>query len=48
MRNLVREARTSIRKTQIDQGIIDKLEIQKENIMKAVKRIPELKEYAFP
>lgn len=48
MRELVREARTSMRKTQIDQGIIDKLDVQKDNIMKAVKKIPELKEYAFP
>jgi predicted RNA-binding protein len=48
MRNLVREARSSVRKTQIDQGILDKMEIQKDNIMKAIKRIPELKEYAFP
>lgn len=48
MREIVREARTSVRKTQIDQGIIDKMEIQKDNIMKAIKKIPELKEYAFP
>ena len=48
MRSLVREARSSMRKTQIDQGIIDKIELQKENIMKAIKRIPQLKEYAFP
>src|SRR3989344_4140564 len=48
MRGLVREARTSMRKTQIDQGIIDKMEIQKDNIMKAIKKIPQLKEYAFP
>ena len=48
MRDLVREARTSMRKTQIDQGILDKMEAQKDNIMKAIKKIPELKEYAFP
>lgn len=48
MRQIVREARTSMRKTQIDQNILDKMEIQKENIMKAIKKIPELKEYAFP
>lgn len=48
MRDLVREARSSIRKTQIDQGILDKIEVQKENIMKAIKRLPQLKEYAFP
>lgn len=48
MRELVREARSSMRKTQIDQGIIDKMEEQKENIMKAIKKLPELKEYAFP
>jgi hypothetical protein len=48
MRELVREARSSVRKTQIDQGILDKMEIQKQNIMQAIKRIPELKEYAFP
>src|SRR3989344_3534571 len=48
MRDLVRDARSSVRKTQIDQGIIDKMEVQKDNIMKAIKRIPELKEYAFP
>lgn len=48
MRNLVRDAGSSIRKTQIDQGILDKMEIQKENIMKAVKKIPLLREYAFP
>ncbi len=48
MRSLVREARSSVRKTQIDQGIIDKMEVQKENIMKAIKNIPQLKEYAFP
>ncbi len=48
MRGLVREARSSMRKTQIDQGIIDKMEEQKENIMKAIKKLPELKEYAFP
>lgn len=48
MRYLVREARTSVRKTQIDQGIIDKVEAQKDSIMKAIKRIPELREYAFP
>ena len=48
MRDIVREARTSIRKTQIDQGIIDKMEVQKENIMKAIKSIPQLKGYAFP
>jgi hypothetical protein len=48
MRDIVREAKSSVRKTQIDQGIIDKMEIQKENIMKAIKTIPQLKEYAFP
>jgi len=48
MRGIVREARTSMRKTQIDQGILDKMEVQKDNIMKAIKKIPELKEYAFP
>jgi hypothetical protein len=48
MRELVREARSSIRKNQISQNILDKMEIQKENIMKAIKKIPEIKEYAFP
>lgn len=48
MRDLVREARVSMRGTQIDQGILDKMEVQKDNIMKAIKKIPELKEYAFP
>ncbi len=48
MRDIVREAYSSIRKTQIDQGILDKMETQKDNIMKAIKKIPELKEYAFP
>lgn len=48
MKDLVREARTSQRKTQIDQGVLDKMEIQKDNIMKAIKKIPQLKEYAFP
>jgi len=48
MRDLVRDARSSVRKTQIDQGILDKMEIQKQNIMQAIKKIPELKEYAFP
>lgn len=48
MREIVREARSSIRKTQISQGIIDKMDIVKENIMKAIKKLPELKEYAFP
>ena len=48
MRDILREARTSMRKTQIDQGILDKMEVQKDNIMKAIKKIPELKEYAFP
>lgn len=48
MRELVREARSSMRKTQIDQGVLDKMEEQKENIMKAIKKLPELKEYAFP
>lgn len=48
MRELVKEARSSVRKTQIDQGIVDKVSAQKDNIMKAIKGIPELKEYAFP
>lgn len=48
MRDIVREARSSMRKTQIDQGILDKMAVQKDNIMKAIKKIPELKEYAFP
>lgn len=48
MRDIVREAKSSERKTQIDQGILDKMEIQKDNIMKAIKQIPQLKEYAFP
>lgn len=48
MREIVREARSSMRRTQIDQGILDKMEIQKDNIMKAIKKIPQLKEYAFP
>lgn len=48
MRDIIREAKTSERKTQIDQGILDKMEIQKDNIMKAIKKIPQLKEYAFP
>lgn len=48
MRDIVREARSSMRKTRISQGIIDKMELRKENIMKAVSKIPELKEYAFP
>jgi len=48
MRDLVREARSTVRKTQIDQGILDKMAVQKDNIMKAIRKIPELKEYAFP
>jgi len=48
MKDLVREARTSERKTRIDQGVLDKMEIQKDSIMKAIKKIPQLKEYAFP
>lgn len=48
MRDLVKEARSSMRKNQIDQGTLDKMEIQKDNIMKAIKKIPEFKEYAFP
>jgi hypothetical protein len=48
MRDLVREARSSIRKTQIDQGILEKIASQKENLMRAIKSLPELKEYAFP
>ena len=48
MKDLVREARTSERKTRIDQGVLDKMEIQTDNIMKAIKNIPQLKEYAFP
>jgi len=48
MRTLVREARSSVRKTQIDQGILDKMEIQKQNIMQAIRKLPDLKEYAFP
>jgi hypothetical protein len=48
MRELVREARSSVRKTQIDQGIIDKMEIQKDTIMKAIRKLPQLQEYAFP
>ncbi|HBB43984.1 MAG: hypothetical protein UW27_C0002G0088 [Parcubacteria group bacterium GW2011_GWA1_44_13] len=48
MRGIVREAKTSERKTQIDQGVLDKMEIQKDNIMRAIKKIPQLKEYAFP
>lgn len=48
MRDIVKEARSSMRKTQIDQGILDKMAIQKDNIMKAIKTIPKLKEYAFP
>lgn len=48
MRDITREARSSMRKTRIDQGLIDKMEIEKDNIMKAIKKISELKEYAFP
>ncbi len=48
MRDIVKEARSSMRNTQINQGILDKMAIQKDNIMKAIKKIPELKEYAFP
>jgi len=48
MREIVREARTTVRKTQINQNILDKMEIQKQNIMQAIKKIPDLKEYAFP
>jgi hypothetical protein len=48
MRELVREARSAVRKTQIDQGIVDKVQAQRDNIMKSIKGIPELKEYAFP
>ena len=48
MRDLLKEARSSVRKTQIDQGILDKMEIRKDNIMRAIKKIPQLKEYAFP
>jgi len=48
MRDLVKEARSTVRKTQIDQGILDKMAVQKDNIMKAIRIIPELKEYAFP
>jgi hypothetical protein len=48
MRELVKDARSSVRKTQIDQGIVDKVLAQKDNIMRAIKGIPELKEYAFP
>ncbi|MFI5420139.1 MAG: ATP-binding protein [Nitrososphaerales archaeon] len=48
MRTLVKEARSTVRKTQIDQGILDKMEIQKQNIMQAIRKLPDLKEYAFP
>jgi hypothetical protein len=48
MRDLVRDARSSVRKTQIAQGIVDKMEVQKQNIMQAIKKIPDLKQYAFP
>lgn len=48
MRDLVREARSSVRTSQISQAVLDQMEIQKENIMKAIKTLPELKEYAFP
>lgn len=48
MREIVREARTSMRTSQISQAVIDQMEVQKDNIMKAIKKIPELKEYAFP
>jgi len=47
MRELVKEARSSVRKTQIDQGVVDKVLIQKDNIMKAIKGIPELKDTPF-
>jgi hypothetical protein len=48
MREIVREARSSIRKSQFSQAINDKIDIQKDNIMKAVKNLPQLKEYSFP
>ncbi len=48
MRSIVREARSNSRKTDISQGIIDKIEQEKENILKAIKNISQLKEYAFP
>lgn len=48
MRDLVKEARSTVRKTQIDQGILDKMEVQKQNIMQAIRKLPDLKEYAFP
>jgi hypothetical protein len=48
MRSIVREARTTVRRTQIDQGILDKMELQKQNIMQAIQKLPDLKEYAFP
>jgi hypothetical protein len=48
MRDLVREARSSVRKTQISQGVLDKMQLQKDNIMKALRQLPQLKEYAFP
>lgn len=48
MRELVKEARSSVRKTQIDQGVLDKMDIQKDNIMKAIRQLPQLKEYASP
>lgn len=48
MREIVKESRSSERKTHIDQGVLDKIDLQKENIMKAVKQLPQLREYAFP
>lgn len=48
MRDIVREARSNIRKTEVSQGVRDKMEVQLENIMKAIKKTPEFKIYAFP
>lgn len=48
MTEIVRAARSSARKSVISQGILDKVESQKENIMKAIKQIPDIHEYAFP
>jgi hypothetical protein len=48
MKPIINAAKSSVRKTQIKQGIVDKVENQIENIMKAIKNSPELDELSFP
>lgn len=48
MRNIVNQARSSVRKSDISQGVMDGVSDQVDDMLKAMRQMPELQEYTIP